>query len=140
MTCGQVCSLTSSLLVGLPEGISPLLLLFCSVDMDGNARSLQVLIVKSRINSLVSILWYLAAKSSDWRSSALSFLKACCSIRMSSPSGIPLHRNTLLNTSSSVFKARCLEQAAHGTLLNLSPQFTLPNTSTEDLERTPETV
>lgn len=84
--------------------------------------------------------WYLAAKSSDWRSSALSFLKACCSIRMSSPSGIPLHRNTLLNTSSSVFKARCLEQAAHGTLLNLSPQFTLPNTSTEDLERTPETV
>lgn len=84
--------------------------------------------------------WYLAAKSSDWRSSVLSFFwRPVVAFACPPPQGFPC-TGILLNTSTSVFKARCLKQAAYGTLLNLSPQFTLPNTSTEDLERTPEMV
>lgn len=86
---------------------------------------------------------YLAAKSSDWTPSALSFPKACCSIFVSYPSGIALHGECspeaqLFSVQSMMFKANgfCFK---HETLLNLFPWFTLPNMSTEDLERTPET-
>lgn len=142
MTCGQVSSLISPLLVGLPEQAShPCNCCFALWTwVETLTTSRFWLLDPTSTLSCPPWQWYLVAKSSDWRPSALSFLKACCNICMSYPSGIPLHRNALLNTSSSVFKERYLKQAAHGALPNLSLQFTLPNTSTEDLGRTLEMV
>lgn len=141
MTWGQVSSLTSSLLVGLPEQTShPWNCCFALWTWMGTLITWRFWLLNPPSTLLCPCWqWYLAVKSSDWRSSALSFLKGCCSISMSYPSGIPQHRNALLNPSSSVFRAWCLKQVTHETLLNF-PQFTLPNTSTEDLERTPEMV
>lgn len=83
---------------------------------------------------------YLAAESSDWRPSALSFLKPCCSICMSYPSGIhsPAQEYPL---ESQLFSVQSMMFKANGTWdFNFFPWFTLPNMSTGDLERTPKTV